>query len=167
MSTYDEDRLVYNAHYEVEVLIDQPVNKVWRQFVDVVSWVVTHDIEEVAGTRGTVGAITRVSFKKAGEMGMPLPHHHYCKIVKLIPERQYVLKTYSEKGGSYGNQMRCFDDTRFVPVNRSTKIIFNFYVELTGEAMAQDRDSIDLAMETSREGMLRNLNNLKNIVEGH
>src|SRR5688572_18345564 len=110
MIHHDEDPSIYNGHYEVEIVMDRPVAQVWRQFLDIGSWVTSHDIELVAGSRDAVGAITRVSFRKAKEVGMPEPHHHYCKITKLIPERQYVLKTYAEKGGSYGWEIVAFDD---------------------------------------------------------
>src|SRR6266702_2180424 len=108
MSQCDEDRSVYNGHFELEVLIDRPVEEVWPQFIDIPSWVTSHDIETVYGTPGTVGSITRVSFKKAKEQGFPLAHHHYCKLIKVVPERQWILKTYPERSGldEYGHQPR-------------------------------------------------------------
>jgi hypothetical protein len=83
--------------------------------------------------------------------------------MKLVRERQYLLKTYSEEGGSYGMQLTCFDDTRFLPIDGKTKVVFNLFAELIGEAIAKDPAGMNL--EQSREGMLRNLNNLKRIVE--
>jgi hypothetical protein len=164
MHNCDEDRSVFSGHYEVEVLIDRPVGEVWKSFLDIGSWVTSHGIEEVSGARGTVGSITRVSFKKAKELGLPLPHYHYCKIIQLVPERQYVLKTYSEKGGSYGRQMTTFDDTRFVAIDGATKLTFNIYIERKGMDLKKDMGAMNL--DDSREGMLKNLNNLKRIVEG-
>src|SRR6266702_1276 len=159
MSQCDEDRSVYNGHFELEVLIDRPVEEVWPQFIDIPSWVTSHDIETVYGTPGTVGSITRVSFKKAKEQGFPLAHHHYCKLIKVVPERQWILKTYPERGGSYGMQMTGFDDGRLVAIDGKTKAIFNVFIEIRSEAVAKDPASMN--MDISREGMVKNLNNLK------
>jgi len=165
MSNCDEERSVYNGHFELEVLIDRPVAQVWKQFVDLGSWVTSHDIENAYGAPGTVGSITRVSSKKAIELGLPPPHYHYCKIIKLLPERQCVLKTYTEQEGAYGMKMLAFDDTRFLILNGKTKLIFNLFAEVRSEAVAQDPAAMNL--DGSREGMLGNLNNLKRIVESH
>lgn len=165
MSNYDEHPRVYNGQYEVEITIDRPVREVWRQFLDIGSWVTSHDIELVAGSKDAVGGITKVSFRKAKEIGMPEPHHHYCKIIKLIPERQYVLKTYHEKGGSYGWEIVAFDDTRLFDTGGKTRITFNLLIEMKSDIVIEDRPSIDQAMETSRQGMQRNLANLKSLVE--
>lgn len=164
MSDCDEDRSVYNAHSEVEVLIDRPVAQVWKQFLNMGSWVTSHVIEEIYGARGTVGSITRVSFKGANQEGYPAPHHHYCKIIKVVPERQYVLKTYSEKGGSYGVHITAFDDAHFVAKDGGTILTFSFFGEFRGERVAKDPAAIN--MDASREGMVKNLNTLKRIVEG-
>jgi len=163
MNNYDEDRSVFNGHYEVEILIDRPVAHVWRQFLDVGSWVSSHDIDTVCGAQDSVGSITRVAFKKAQGLEMPLPHYHFCKIIKLVPERQYVLKTFSEKGGSYGWQITAFDDTRFIEIDGRTKMIFNIFAEIRAESVAKDPTPMNL--DESREGTLRNFNNLKRIVE--
>jgi hypothetical protein len=161
MNGYDEDRFVYNAHTEIEIIIARPVGQVWSQFLDVGSWVTSHEIENVFGTPGTLGSITRVSFKKAKELGLAPPHYHYCKIIKLIPEEHYILKTYTEKEGAYGMHVVGFDDMRFVPLGDQTKIGFNLFAQFRSE-------TIDLAgiAEGSRAGMLVNLNTLKGIVEG-
>src|SRR5690348_5356755 len=102
MAHTDEDASVHNGHYEVEVVIDRPLAQVWKQFLDIPSWVITHHMEYVYGEPGTEGSIARVAFKKAKEMNFPLAHHHYCKLIKVVPERQWIQKTYAEKGGSYG-----------------------------------------------------------------
>jgi hypothetical protein len=166
MNTSEEDRSVYNGHFEVEVLVDRSVEQVWSQYLDIGSWITSHDIANAFGTPGTVGSTTRVSIKGAKELGMPPAHHHYCKIVKLVPERQYLIKTYSEKGGSYGWQFIAFDDTRFVEMERGTKIVFNFFSQHKAESVPKDWAVLQQGLETSREGMLSNLNNLKRIVEG-
>lgn len=163
MSDFDEKRSIYNGTYEVEVTINRPVAEVWLQHLDVASWVTSHRIENVFGEPGTLGSINRVSFKKSVEMDMPTPHYHYCKIIKLVPEKCYMIKTYSEKGGSYGIDMTAFDDTRFIECDGKTKVIFNIYAEIVGESIAQDPDSMSL--EISRAGMIRNLNKLKLICE--
>jgi hypothetical protein len=161
MSNCDEDQSIQNTLLELEIVIDRPVAQVWRQWLDIGSWVTSHNIENVHGTPGTVGSITRPSFKMAPERGMPLPHHHYCKIIKLDPERQYVLKTYSEKGGSYGMQIVGFDDARFIAVDGKTKITFRFFGELKAKAFRKG-PSINLDDDNH---MMKNLENLKRIVE--
>jgi hypothetical protein len=163
MNSFDEDPSVYNGHLEVSVVIDRPVEKVWQQWIDLGSWVTSHDIEEVSGVRGSVGSIVRVSLKNAGELGFPLPHHHYCELTKVIRHQQYVLKTYSELGGSYGMQMTAFDDTRFLTIGDTTKVTFNFYCEYKGELIARDPASMNL--DAPVENMVKNLANLKRIVE--
>jgi hypothetical protein len=167
VSDCNEDRSVYNGQYEVEVVIDRSVSEVWKQYLHIGSWVTSHDIEDAYGTPGTVGSITRVSFRRAKELGYPPAHYHFCKITKLVPERQYLLKTYSARGGSYGAQMTGFDDARFIDLDGKTKVTFNLIIEMKSEAVAKDPASMDLVMANSREGMLRNLNNLKRIVESH
>jgi hypothetical protein len=159
----DEDCSVYNGHFEVEVLINRPVGQVWKQFLDVSSWVISHDIENASGVPGTLGSITRVSPKNAKEQRLPPAPYHYCKIIKLVPERQYVLKTYPEKGGSYGMHSISFDDTRFVAIDGKTKVTFSIFFEVKSEAVAKDPAAINV--DASREGMVKNLNKLKQIVE--
>jgi len=165
MSTCDEDHAVYNGHFELEILIERPVELVWKRFVDIGSWITSHDIENVYGTPGAVGSIMRVSGTAPEEQEMPRPHYHYCKIIKLVPERQYVLKTYSERGGSYGMEIAAFDDTRFVGAEDGTKLIFNLYAEIRAEAVAREPTRMNL--DDSKEGMLKNLKNLKRIVESY
>ena len=164
----DEDPSITNDVSELEVFIDRPVGDVWRPLLDLSSWVTTHVIEEVSETKRTVGAITRVSFKRAKEMGYPLPHHHYCKIIKLVPEQLYVLKTYSEKGGSYGSQIAAFDVIRLVTLDRGTRLTFSFFGEFRGARIEGEprRESAPIDMDVSLEGMKINLDNLKRIVEG-
>jgi hypothetical protein len=166
MNSYDEDRSIYNAQYEVAVIIDRPVRDVWNQFLDIGSWVTSHKIEEVQGQRGTVGGITRVSSHLAKDSGYPPPHYHFCKIVKVVPEEQYVLKTYSERGGSYGMQMTGFDDSRFTALSeRTTRLTFNLMIEFKCDKAAEEPASMDALMEGSRQGMIENYLNLKRIVE--
>src|SRR5262249_5981205 len=113
MSNFGEGADVWSGHYKVEEVINRPVAPVWKQFLDIRSWVTSHDIEEVEGSAGTLGSITRVSFRGAEEQGFPLAHYHFCKIIKLVPEQEYVLKTYSERGGSYGLEIHAFDHAQF------------------------------------------------------
>jgi hypothetical protein len=172
MSTsLDEDVSVWNGTYEIEVVIDRPVGEVWEQFLDIGSWVTSHRIEEITEPRRVLGAITRVSPSEeamravtsgTGE-GLPPAHHHYCKIIKLVPEEQYVLKTYSEEGGSYGMDIVAYDDARFFPENGKTCAVFNLFAEFRGDVVAKDPGAISL--EGSRQGMIANLENLKRIVE--
>jgi hypothetical protein len=58
---FDEETAVPNGTYEIEIVIDAPVAKVWQQFLDIGSWVTSHKIEEVGDLRRTLGALTRVS----------------------------------------------------------------------------------------------------------
>jgi hypothetical protein len=163
MSSFDEASTVYNGQYEVEVFIHCPVARVWAQFVDVGSWVLSHEIEYVLGAPDSVGSVTRVSFKRAKEFGFPPAHYHFCKIIKLTPERHYLLKTYSEVGGSYGLQIVGFDDVRFAAIGDGTQIVFNIFCEMKSELIAKDPGAMNL--DASRHGMIENLNNLKRIVE--
>jgi hypothetical protein len=165
MKSVDEDSVVSNGHYEVEVIIDRPASQVWTPLLDDTLWVTTHGIQAVSGELGSVGFITRVSSKTENLVAAPPPHYHYCKLIKLVPEKQYVLKSYSEKGGSYGAQMTGFDDTRLVAMGDRTKVIFNIYWEARSEALAGDLAAQALNSEVSRQGMITNLNNLKRSVE--
>ena len=163
MSKFDEDSLVHNNILDLEIVIDRSVAQVWKQLMDVGSWVTSHDIEEVSDVRRTLGAITRVSARRAKELGFPPPHYHYCKIIHLIPERQCVLKSYSEKGGSYGMRMTGFDDTRLIAVDGQTKISFRAYSEYRGELLIKMSEALKSAEEDDH--MLKNVENLKRIVE--
>src|SRR5579871_5449234 len=111
MNQFDEDPSVFNGHYEVEVFVDRPPAQVWQPMMDDRLWVTSHGIEFVSGEMGTVGFIWRVFAKTDSWMSTPPPHHHYCKVIKLIPDQQYVLKTFTEAEGAYGMQMVAFDDT--------------------------------------------------------
>lgn len=165
MSEYDEDVNISNGHYEVAVIIDCPVKEVWKRFLDMGSWVTSHHIETVKGLPRTLGEVTRVSFKNSREISLPEPHHHFCKIIKLIPEFQYVLKTFTGKDGAYGMNLTAFDDGRFFSIGSAqTKITWNVMVEWRSQAKATV--SGDEQMEISRRGMLANLNQLKRILEG-
>jgi hypothetical protein len=161
MSNYDEDPAITSAVTDMEVFIDRPIGQVWKQFLDLGSWITSHRIEEISAAKRTLGAITRVSYTRAKELGQPLPHYHYCKIIKLVPEQRYVLKAYSEKGGSYGMQYTGFDDARFVAKDGGTLLTFSFYDEFRVEGI-----DVAKSMDASDEGMRKDLNNLKRIVEG-
>jgi len=165
MSDVDEDSSVHNGHYEVEVIVNRPIAQVWRQFLDIPSWVTSHYIECVHGEPGTEGCITRVSFKKAKEMNFPPAHYHYCKFIKVIPERQWILKTYAERGGSYGvKEFHTFDDGRVFAVNADrTRVVFNLFTE--SQVQGLTKDTAAGALDVSRQGMQENLENLKRIVE--
>src|SRR6185437_4411931 len=156
MTQYDEDPTVYNGHFELEVLIDRPVEQVWAQFFDIPSWVLTHEIDLVSGARGTVGSITQVFSRNAREEG-----YHYCKLIKLVPGERWILKIYSERGDEY--DFTGFDDGRLVPVDNKSKVIFNIFIEVRGESIAKDPGVMNL--DISRENMMKNLNNLKQIIE--
>jgi len=168
MTNFDEDSSVYNETYEVEVLIDRPIAQVWKQFLDIPSWVTSHHIENIYGEPGTVGSITRVSFKKAKELAMPPPHYHYCKLIQVLPQKQWVLKTYSERGGSYGFDMKGFDDGRVFAIADKTRVTFNLFIEYTSEVLAKQLRAANAdpnLKDASRNGMQKNLENLKRIVE--
>jgi len=158
MKDCDENYLVHNGHLELEIFVERPVCEVWTRFIDMAAWVTSHTIESAKGTPGALGSIMRASFKRAAEMGIPLPHYHYCKVIKLIPERQYLFKTYSEEGGSYGISIKGFDDARFHQSENGTRITFNFYGEYVGRYLPKDPSDGD--------HMMRNLQNLKRITEG-
>jgi len=85
MRDCQEDPTVFNGYLDFEVTIAAPVSRVWKKVLDITSWVTSHEIVNVFGEPGTVGSITRVSFRKAKELGYTPAHHHYCKIVRLIP----------------------------------------------------------------------------------
>jgi hypothetical protein len=127
--------------------------------------VTSHDVENVYGAVGAAGFITRLSTKAKSWVGTPPPHYHYCKVLKLVPERQQLLKTYTEKGGSYGMQMIAFDDTRLITMGDRTKITFDIYMEAKSEAIAINPGAMAQQLEASRDGMAKNLSNLKRIVE--
>jgi hypothetical protein len=161
LNSYDEDPAITNEVSELEIFIDKPVSEVWNQYLDLSSWVTSHDVKEVSNEKREVGMIMRITFKQAGAMGYPPPHHHYCKIIKMIPERQYVLKTYSEEGGSYGMRISAFDDARFYAEGTGTRVIFAYF----GEHKAMRSRQVSVDMKVSDEGMLSNLKNLKKILE--
>ena len=165
MNEFDEDPRVSNGHAELEILIARPVTEVWAQWIDLGSWISSHNIEEISEARRIVGAITRVSPKVPHVLGDETAYYHFCKIIKMVPARQYLVKTYSEKGGSYGVRMMGFDDTRFFAVGDTTRIVFNFFGQSKGTDIADEPGVMNL--EGSCVGMLRNLENLKRIVEGH
>ena len=164
MNSFEEDRSIYNGNFEVEIIIDRPVAQVWRQYVDAASWITTHDIEFLKGGPGIEGSVRRIAFKKATELSTPGPHFHYGKIVKAIPEQQQLVKTYTGEGGAYGMHFLCFDDARFVSLGTAqTKVIFNTFAQVQSEAVAQDPAGFNL--DSSRQGMLGNLQNLKRMLE--
>lgn len=163
MKTYDEDSAITNEVSEIGILISKPVSEVWKQYQDLSSWVTSHEIEEVSNEKRQVGAIFRVTFKQAGAMGYPPPHHHYCKIIKMVAERQYVLKTYSEEGGSYGMRISAFDDARFHLEGSGTRVTFAYFGE--HKVMRPKEVPVQFDMKVSDEGMLANLKNLKKILE--
>lgn len=166
MSQYDEDPSVFTDYYKVEITIDRPVREVWNQFLDLSSWIVTHDIVEVSGARGTLNTITRVTPRGKDHSA---PAYHYCKIIKVVPERQYLLKGYAEKGGSYGGlYFSSFDDTLFFPMDGKTKVTFELFSEVRGEPImtARTKDPGSLSLDPSKAGITKNFENLKRIVEG-
>jgi hypothetical protein len=165
MDRYDEDPTIYSGHYEAEITIDRPVARVWVQYLNIGSWVCSHEVEVVYGQPDTVGSITRVSYKRAKELAYEPALYHYCKIIQLIYGYRYLLKSYSERGGSYGWNFIAFDDTRFFEADGRTKVVFNFYAEYKAKKTPVDWAVLDQGMEDSRQGMLNNLGNLKKLVE--
>ena len=170
MNDWNEGPSIYNGFSEVEIVINRPIAEVWNKFLDLGSWVMNFDIDELYGKPGTLGSIWRCSFKAAAEQGLPPQHHHYCKIYRLIPEQRYVLKTYSAEGGSYGMEITAFDDGRFIALDPGmTKISFALFCEYKGknvaEAAAKNPSVWDDDVRQSADGMLSNLNNLKRILE--
>ena len=157
-----EDTSIENVLLDLQILINASVSKVWAHWIDMASWVTSHRIEHVSGEIGTVGLISRASFALAGDMGYPAPHYHYNQVLKVVPEQQYTFKTYSEAGGSYGLRMLGFDDARFIDAEEKTKVTFRFYGEYKTEIPR------DQSKPLSGDGnhMMRNLENLKRIVEG-
>jgi len=165
MNNGEEDPFIYNWTQEIEFLINRPVAQVWKQHLNLQTWVITHRQEWVSGSPDKIGSVVRTSSKVAIESGMPTPNYHYCKIIKLVPERQYVLKTFTEEGGSYGWEGIAFDDTRFIELEGKTKLIFNIYGAIRTDATVKDPASLERAMENSRNGVLENFENLKRILE--
>jgi outer membrane murein-binding lipoprotein Lpp len=161
----DKDRAIYSGYAEAEVVIDRPVAQVWRQFLDLGSWITSQTIENVTGPPNTVGAITRVTSLGAIRESRPAPHYHYCQIIKLIPERQYVRASYTEKGGSYGLEGSASKDVRFVEMGGKTKVIYSMFAEFRGESATKKPAAMDTMMDGERAGILRSLNTLKRIVE--
>jgi hypothetical protein len=170
MSVSFEDPSILNGQYEVEIMIDRPVEQVWKQYIDQKSWVTSHGIETVSGKPGTLGAVMKASFKGAPGFAMPLPHHHYVQFIKIVPEQQFLCKTYSEKGGSYGYEsMKAFDDARVYAIGDRTRVTFDLFIEYKSAEIAKLTAAEKLdewRMKVSQEGMLKNLENLKRIVEG-
>src|ERR1700733_8566234 len=99
MTPCDEESAVYNGHLEVEILIDRAADEVWKHYLDLGSWVTTHRVEQLSGALDEVGGVKRISPKgfedpKAlQDLGVPSlapPHYHYCKLMKVVPGRQYL-----------------------------------------------------------------------------
>jgi len=161
MCNYVEDLSIENVLVDLEIDINAPVSQVWNRWIDMASWVTSHAIVHVSGQIGQIGLVSRASFKGAEEMGYPAPHYHYNKVIKLIPERQYTFKTYSEVGGSYGMRIIGFDEARFEDIGIGTRVTFRFYGEYKTEVAR------DASRGVSSDGnhMMRNLESLKKIVE--
>src|SRR5262245_27621715 len=115
MNFFDEDQSVFSGHFEVDIVVDRSAAEVWTTFVDTRQWVTSHVIENVYGDPGTVGSITRVSSPDA--VDWPPAPYHYCKLIEVIPGHRWVIKTYSEKGGSYGLHMSGFDEGRLIEID--------------------------------------------------
>jgi len=165
VTNYDEDPSVENEIVDLEIVIDRPVSQVWNKWMDLSSWVTSHDIEQVAGTRDAVGGITRVSYRAAKEIGPPPPHYHYNKVIHVVPEKQYVLKSYAEKGGSYGQYFIGFDETRFYAMDGKTRVSFRFFGHSQGAADVVVKNP-DKAKEFANvPHMQMNLENLKRLLE--
>jgi len=165
---FDEDPSILNLILDLEVVINCPVQAVWKHWLELGSWVLSHDVDTVHGVPGALGSVMRASNKRGAELGMhisevPLPHYHYCKIIKIVPEKVYVLKTFSEKGGSYGMDMAGFDQAKFELIGEKTKISYHYIgsyksPKFIGGPFLKDPDDDD-------DHMLKNLLNLKRIVE--
>jgi hypothetical protein len=118
----------------------------------------------MSGTPDSVGWIFRCSFKRSKELGLPEPHWHYCKLILMEPQRRHVIKAYAERGGSYGHHaITGFDDARFIDLGGRTKVTFDYYSELKGTPPPTPAGVVS-GQEDNH--MLRNLENLKRIVEG-
>ena len=59
--------------------------------------------------------------------------------------------------------MTVFEDSRFVAIDRRTRITSSLFAEIKGDAVTKDPASMNL--EEARCGMVRSLDNLKRIVE--
>ena len=161
-----EDPTVYNGCFEVEVVINRPVEAVWKQFLDMTAWITTYDMKVISGVPNTVGSVTRLSPKNAKDADVPPAPYHFTKIVKLVPNQQYVIKTFSAKIGSYGGIFATgFDDARFLSMGDKTKVIWNLYSEMKADIVAKDPAFMKTLFAGSRDGMAENFKNLKRIME--
>lgn len=166
MNHHEESPSISNHHYEVDIVIDRPVKVVWKQFLDMGSWVTSHDFVQITGERGGLGSVMRIALKNAQARGLHPPFYHYSKTIAVFPERRWLLKIYYEKGGSYG-VARCtsFDDFQFVRSGEHTRVVCNFFEEFEGGLLDKDPDLIRRSLDASQKGMLLNLQSLKTLLE--
>lgn len=120
-----EDRPYGSLYLHVEAIIDHPLEKVWRQALDIGSWMSAHQLETIAGEPCRIGHFERVYPRGLGP-DVPMPHHHLYGIVEIIPYRLIALEVFPERGGSYGvtKPWMSFDSILFTDLGNRTNVVF-------------------------------------------
>lgn len=117
---------------EGEILLDAPIDEVWRHVVDYPSWTKYSVRELVAGKPGEEGEVIRLKKEEKGYSSPPF----YARTVMIEPGRRIVWKTYREAAdgdeGYFG-----FVDFRVSPEEGKTRFrssgIYEFLVSYEQE----------------------------------
>lgn len=124
--------LVWNG----EVMINAPVEKVWRHAVNYPSWQTFSTVRHISGTPGQEGEV--VLLKK--EEGFEFPPY-LARIIKLDPGSRIIWKTYPQEGDT-GTEF--FGIVKFTVEEASGKtrfsyeLLYEFLIPYQHESELQD-----------------------------
>ena len=153
---------------EVEVTINRPAKEVWAHVINN-AWVITHRMERFSGEpnqEGEIWKVTPMGIFNLAEKDRPAASYHYGKTIKIVPEKQFVLKGYPIKGGSYGSfEFIDFGDIRLSENNGKTTVTFNGYVSFKEGIMTQE--NFEKMAKGSQKTMEVNYLELKKLAESN
>ena len=119
----------YDVTYHNETIIDSPLEKVWHHLLKIKDWWNDDfNTKTISGEEGKIGYTVRTW--PPGITDAEHTSYHYYKIISLIPTKLVTLKTYSAKGGSYGNpEYISFETFLLTKSKGQTKVSFVYNSE--------------------------------------
>lgn len=138
---FNESVLTVSVHSET--LIDECIENVWPQALDVKSWMNLADLQTVSGVSNNEAELVKVANRKFDESA-PLPHHHFYRVISVVPMKQVVLSVFPEIEGSYGfERMNFFDIVTVYENDGSTIVAF----DMNGEIVPKEPLNKDQLLE--------------------
>ena len=166
INVFENSILTVNFHSET--IVEHTVAEVWSHAVNIKSWMNAYQSETVSGEPTHVGEVVKLTNLNAGDK-TPEPHHHFYRVLNVIPMKQVAIKAFGAEGGSYGlKQNNSYDTISVYERGDSTLVSFDMIAELIPGEIMSDSELLEMGRAMS-EGVGKNSevfwDNLKLLVE--